>query len=74
MELLGSGLLIPSPPILAGRANSLRSSSLGGGLPVSVERRTEHKTWSSGVSRRPIPGMVLNGKGRLRESTHSESR
>ena len=30
------GIVIPSPPILAGRANRAHSKSLSGGLPVSV--------------------------------------
>ena len=34
--LHGRGIVIPSPPILAGRANRTHSKSLGGGLPVSV--------------------------------------
>ena len=35
------GILIPRPPSLAGKANSLHSRSLSGGLPVRAGKRTE---------------------------------
>ena len=39
---------IPSPPILAGRANKAHSRSLGGGLPVSAEFAERHQVASGG--------------------------
>ena len=45
------GIRIPSPPSLAGRANSVRSVSFGGGLPVREGIRFLRSTSSSGVSR-----------------------
>ena len=42
------GIVIPSPPILAGRANRAHSKSLGGGLLVSVGMSSGSQKSSSG--------------------------
>ena len=45
------GMVIPSPPSLAGRANRAHSKSLGGGLPVSAGMSSVREMSSSGFKR-----------------------
>ena len=52
------GMLIPSPPSLAGRANNVHWRSLGGGLPVRAGMRSERMASSIGLSRGPMSGVV----------------
>ena len=52
------GMGMPSPPILAGKANRVRSRSPGGGLPVKAGITDEFMVSSRGFNMGPIPGMV----------------
>ena len=52
------GMVIPSPPILAGRANKAHSRSLGGGLPVSAGISLVCRASSSGFRRWLMFGTV----------------
>ena len=52
------GMLNPRAPSLAGKANSLHSRSLGGGLPVRAVKRAERSASLSGLSWGPISGIV----------------
>ena len=52
------GILIPSPPSRAGRANRAYSRSLGGGLPMSAGRSSDLSTSSRGESSSPMLGIT----------------
>ena len=46
-----AGMVIPSPPILTGKANKVHSRSLGGGFPVSAGIMLVCRASSSGFKR-----------------------
>ena len=47
------GMVIPSPPILADKANKARSRSLGGGFPVGAGITLVCRASSSGLNFQP---------------------
>ena len=56
------GMVIPNPPIFAGRASRVRSRSLGGGLAVSVGMSLVCRMSSNGFKRWLMFGIVCDKK------------